>query len=194
MMKNPFEAAAICIANLAFAFAFYNIFCRLLDQGIREMDRKQKLRRILCYPVFYISNTFLGLAHIHGLRKAAVFLLSLFLCALIGHRGRMENKVSICLTSGGYAFLVEMLSFEGMYLIELRIRCTMQRCTTTSLKMDFTPSSRPDTPSMLTKRMSSTPRALISSKICIQQCFPSDSPTQMPRISLIPSTSYPRIT
>lgn len=110
MMKNPFEAAAICIANLAFAFAFYNVFCRLLDQGIREMDRKQKLRRILCYLVFYISNTFLGLAHIHGLRKAAVFLLSLFLCALIGHRGRMENKVSICLTSGGYALLVEMLS------------------------------------------------------------------------------------
>ena len=32
---------------------------------------------------------------------------------------------------------------RGMYFVELRIRCTMQRCTTTFGKMDFAPSSRP---------------------------------------------------
>ncbi len=33
----------------------------------------------------------------------------------------------------------------------------MQRCTTTSLKMDLAPSSKPDTPSILMKSTSSTP-------------------------------------
>ena len=61
-----------------------------------------------------------------------------------------------------------LYSFDGMYLMEFRIKCTMQRCTTTSLKMLLAPSSNPDTPSMLMNSTSSTPLARISSNICIQ--------------------------
>lgn len=85
-------------------------------------------------------------------------------------------------------------SLERMYRIDFRIRCTIQRYTTPSLKMDFAPSSKPDTSSILIKSISSTLRALISSNICIQWCFPSVSPIHNPRISLIPFTSYPSIT
>ena len=47
----------------------------------------------------------------------------------------------------------------------------MQRWTTASLKMDFAHSSKPDTPSILINRTSSTPRPLSSSNICIQENY-----------------------
>lgn len=110
MMWSRLEFAVTCAANLAYAYAFFNIFDKLLDQNQAGRTAEGKLRAAACYLVFCFVNSYAGLAHIHGLPKAAVVLLSLFFCALFAHRGQPKHKAAVCLASGGYAVLVEMLS------------------------------------------------------------------------------------
>ena len=104
---------------------------------------------------------------------------------------QVEQAISLGKLVGAYHFALDGYPNKGP---EIEARHFVDYVKPYLGKIALAPSSSPLTPSIERKRTSSTPRFLISSKICIHWCLLSDSFSHNPRISFCPSTSYPRIT